>query len=63
MKVRHAMSDYIRSVTTIPLPPQTAMPILDFEVRKPRLESVLLARGGGWFRFVAVNLDIPRCIP
>jgi hypothetical protein len=27
------MSDYIRSVTTIPLPPQTAMPILDFEVR------------------------------
>jgi hypothetical protein len=28
------MSDYIRSVTTIPLPPQTAMPILDFEVRK-----------------------------
>jgi hypothetical protein len=32
MKVRHAMSDYIRSVTTIPLPPQTSMPILDFEV-------------------------------
>jgi len=32
MKVRHAMSDFIRSITTIPLPPQTNMPILDFEV-------------------------------
>ena len=33
MKVRHAMSDFIRSITTIPLPPQTNQPILDFEVR------------------------------
>ena len=32
MKVRHAMSDFIRFITTIPLPPQTNMPILDFEV-------------------------------
>ena len=32
MKVRHAMSDFIQSITTIPLPPQTNMPILDFEV-------------------------------
>merc|ERR1719193_188369 len=32
MKVRHAMSDFIRSITTIPLPPQTNQPILDFEV-------------------------------
>merc|ERR1719341_2456917 len=32
MKVRHSMSDYIRSITTITLPPQTGQPILDFEV-------------------------------
>merc|ERR1740128_1398188 len=32
MKIRHTMSDYIRSITTITLPPQTNMPILDFEV-------------------------------
>merc|ERR550519_639625 len=31
MKVRHSMSDYIRSITTITLPPQTGQPILDFE--------------------------------
>ena len=33
MKVRHAMSDFVRSITTIPLPPVTTVPILDFEVR------------------------------
>ena len=32
MKVRHAMSDFVRSITTIPLPPITTVPILDFEV-------------------------------
>ena len=31
-QVRHSMSDYIRSITTITLPPQTGQPILDFEV-------------------------------
>ena len=41
MKVRHAMSDYIRSVTTIPLPPQTTMPILDFEVNLKTIEESL----------------------
>ena len=32
MKVRHTMSDFVRSITTIPLPPITTVPILDFEV-------------------------------
>ena len=32
MKVRHAMSDFVRSITTIALPPITTVPILDFEV-------------------------------
>ena len=34
MKVRHTMSDFVRSITTISLPPITAVPIIDFEVRK-----------------------------
>ena len=33
MKVRHVMSDFVRSITTIPLPPITTVPIIDFEVR------------------------------
>ena len=32
IKVRNAMGDFIRSATTIPLPPNNNMPILDFEV-------------------------------
>ena len=32
MKVRDAMGDFIRSATTIPLPPNVNVPILDFEV-------------------------------
>ena len=32
MKVRHTMSDFVRSITTIPLPPITTVPIIDFEV-------------------------------
>merc|ERR1719219_2629726 len=31
MKVRHVMSDFVRSITTIPLPPITTVPIIDFE--------------------------------
>ena len=32
MKYRADMSDFIRSATTIPLPPNTSIPILDYEV-------------------------------
>lgn len=32
LKSRQEMSDYIRGITTIPLPPQTAVPIIDYEV-------------------------------
>merc|ERR1712142_383253 len=32
MRVRHNMSDFVRSISTIALPPQNNMPILDFEV-------------------------------
>ena len=32
MKVRDAMGDFVRSATTIPLPPNVNVPILDFEV-------------------------------
>jgi hypothetical protein len=37
------MSDYIRSITTISLPPQTGQPILDFEVgsREFKLDSFI----------------------
>ncbi|XP_022254853.1 dynein heavy chain, cytoplasmic-like [Limulus polyphemus] len=32
LKVRSDLGDFIRSTTTIPLPPNSAMPIIDFEV-------------------------------
>ena len=32
MKVRDMMGDFVRSATTIPLPPSSSLPILDFEV-------------------------------
>ena len=39
MKVRDAMGDFIRSATTIPLPPNSAVPILDFEVSISGIDS------------------------
>ena len=33
MKVRDSMGDFVRSATTIPLPPNVSVPILDFEVK------------------------------
>lgn len=35
-KARQELGDYIRGVTTIPLPPNPAQPIIDFEVRVER---------------------------
>ncbi len=32
LKVRQEMGDFIRGVTTVPLPSQTNVPIIDFEV-------------------------------
>ncbi len=32
LKVRQDLGDFIRSVTTIPLPSQSTLPIIDFEV-------------------------------
>ena len=34
MNLRNTLGDFIRGVTTIPLPAQANMPIIDFEVRK-----------------------------
>lgn len=33
LKQRQEMGDYIRSITTIQLPPNTQLPIIDYEVR------------------------------
>ena len=33
VKTRQELGDFIRGVTTIPLPPNPAQPIIDFEVR------------------------------
>jgi dynein heavy chain 1 len=32
LKVRSDLGDFIRSVTTVPLPPSTHIPIIDYEV-------------------------------
>lgn len=32
LKVREQVGDYIQKITTIPLPPSSAMPIVDYEV-------------------------------
>lgn len=32
LKVRSDLGDFIRSITTIPLPPSNNMPIIDYEV-------------------------------
>jgi len=40
LKIRKAMGEFIRSITTIPLPAVTSHPIIDFEVKylaNPRL--------------------------
>ena len=34
LKVRQELGDYIRAVTTIPLPAGSNLPIIDFEVRR-----------------------------
>lgn len=34
LKVRSDLGDFIRSVTTVPLPPSTHIPIIDYEVGK-----------------------------
>lgn len=34
LKVRSDLGDFIRSVTTVPLPPSTHIPIIDYEVSK-----------------------------
>ena len=33
VKTRQELGDFIRGVTTIPLPPNPAQPIIDFEVK------------------------------
>jgi dynein heavy chain 1 len=39
LKIRQELSDYVRSITTIALPPQDNVPIIDYEVR-PRLYAI-----------------------
>jgi dynein heavy chain 1 len=34
LKVRSDLGDFIRSVTTVPLPPSTHIPVIDYEVSK-----------------------------
>ena len=56
LKVRSDLGDFIRSVTTVPLPPSTHIPIIDYEVsmafgqKQLRLARVLRI-------FICVNLD------
>jgi len=42
LKVRSDLGDFIRSITTVTLPPTNNMPIIDYEVRKSFIEVVLL---------------------
>ena len=41
MKIREKIGDYIQKVTTIPLPPHSSMPIIDYEVG-PVLITILV---------------------
>lgn len=43
LKVRSDLGDFIRSVTTIPLPPMTNVPVIDYEVSRLTDFIVLLS--------------------
>ena len=42
LKVRQELGDFIRGVTTIPLPAQQTMPIIDFEVSRSNIEITVV---------------------
>lgn len=42
LKCRQDLGDYVRSITTIPLPPQENVPIIDFEVRRQKYPVVAM---------------------
>jgi hypothetical protein len=42
LKVRSDLGDFVRSVTTVPLPPSTHIPVIDYEVSKARRRKQIL---------------------
>jgi hypothetical protein len=55
LKVRSDLGDFIRSVTTVPLPPSPHIPIIDYEVSMPfGLKQLKLTHV--WGIFICVSL-------